>query len=145
MARLTVTALLAVGILVVSVCPTASQEKHKLNGTTQIQTSAAYGKETYESNCANCHGRDARGAGRANTYLNVQPPDLTTLARRHDGKFPTGYVENILRFGGAIRTHGSNEMPAWGQIFEADAHFSQASVNVRIADLINYLKSLQAK
>jgi len=38
--------------------------------------------------------------------LRTTPPDLTTLAKRHGGKFPYDYVSDVLRFGSRIRSHG---------------------------------------
>src|ERR1700687_1814951 len=66
------------------------------------------GKVMYIEYCAVCHGDGAKGDGPYAPMLKVPPPDLTTLAKRHDGKFPYDYVSNILRFGpGPTILHGS--------------------------------------
>jgi cytochrome c2 len=57
------------------------------------------GQVMYKQYCAACHGIDAKGNGPAASTLKTLPPDLTTLAKRHMGKFPYDYVSSILRFG----------------------------------------------
>ena len=66
-----------------------------------------YGPDLYRHYCATCHGRDAKGGGPAAAAMKVPPPDLTVLARRRNGVFPSGEVESIIRGGTAITGHGS--------------------------------------
>jgi mono/diheme cytochrome c family protein len=114
--------------------------------TAPIQpTSATSGQEMYNSYCAVCHGKDAKGNGPAAPQLKQQPADLTTLAKRHDGKYPDEYVTSVLRFGAKSPTHGSSEMPVWGPLLSAVSNRDKAQVEVRIANLNRYLKSLQVK
>jgi hypothetical protein len=68
--------------------------------------------------CAACHGVDAKGYGPARAALKIPAADLTTLAKRHGGKFPYEYVTGVLRFGPGKRAHGSADMPTWGPVFE---------------------------
>jgi len=92
-----------------------AQEKEKTVKKAPIQnTSPASGQEMFQSYCAVCHGKDAKGAGPASEALKTTPPDLTTLAKRHDGKFPVDYVNSVLRNGIKTPAHGSSEMPVWG-------------------------------
>jgi mono/diheme cytochrome c family protein len=109
------------------------------------RTIAASGKQTYMQYCASCHGVDARGDGPAAIVLKTPPPDLTTLARRHDGKFPYEYVSDVLRFGTRIVAHGSSDMPVWGPIFGSMDNYDVVAVRKRIKDLCDYLASLQQK
>jgi mono/diheme cytochrome c family protein len=100
------------------------------------------GTEMFKEYCAVCHGKDAKGHGPAAPALKQQPPDLTTLAKRHGRVFPDAYVENILRNGVKQPAHGDAEMPVWGPLFvtmDSDAAISY----VRISSLISYIKSLQ--
>jgi mono/diheme cytochrome c family protein len=101
------------------------------------------GAATYRQYCAVCHGTTGKGDGPAASALKVRPPDLTTLARRHDGKFPNAYFSDVLRNGVNVPAHGTAEMPIWGPLFlSLDSSF-QSQFNRRIADLTNYIKSLQ--
>ena len=104
------------------------------------------GKVLYMEHCAVCHGDGAKGDGPYASMLKVPPPDLTTLAKRHDGKFPYDYVSNILRFGpGPTILHGSADMPAWGPIFQWFDKNDERAVEQRIKNLCDYLASLQEK
>ena len=73
------------------------------------------------------------------------PPDLTTLARRHSGKFPDEYVADVLRNGVVIPAHGPPEMPTWGADFRTRDQLDSTQVTLRITNLSDYIKSLQAK
>jgi mono/diheme cytochrome c family protein len=87
------------------------------NGPIQ-KTSAPSGEDLFNTYCAVCHGKDAKVHGPAAGALKVPPADLTTLARRHGGKFPTEYVTTVLQYGiQDVKAHGSKDMPIWGDIF----------------------------
>jgi mono/diheme cytochrome c family protein len=107
------------------------------------ETSPASGAEMYKAYCAVCHGKDAKGDGPAAAELKVPPPDLTTLAKRHDGKFPEDYVASVLRYGVKAPAHGSSDMPVWGPLFQSLGSADPAQVHMRISNLTNYIKSLQ--
>lgn len=99
------------------------------------------GKEMFHSYCASCHGDDAKGHGPASVALKILPPDLTRLAARNHGKFPTDYVNNVIVHGTSTPAHGSAEMPVWGPVFVALN--DQRVVVVRVSKLDEYLESLQ--
>jgi len=123
-----------------------AQEKEKTVKKVPIQNvTPASAEETFKSYCAACHGKDAKGAGPATVDLKSTPPDLTTLAKRHDGKFPADYVSNVLRNGVKAPAHGSSDMPVWGPLFAAVDGHDEALVNMRISNLVHYLESLQAE
>lgn len=103
------------------------------------------GKTMFKQYCASCHGADAKGRGPATPTLNTRVPDLTTLAKRHEGKFPYEYVASTLRFGPGFSSHGSKEMPVWGPIFQYLDNYDEAAVNQRIKNLCDFLESLQEK
>ncbi|NNE79222.1 MAG: c-type cytochrome, partial [Silicimonas sp.] len=48
---------------------------------------ARAGQGVFFTNCAGCHGPDARGAGPVAKLLSVSPPDLTLLASENGGIF----------------------------------------------------------
>jgi mono/diheme cytochrome c family protein len=93
------------------------------------------GKEWFRAYCSSCHGEDAKGHGPVAQALREPPPDLTTLAKRNNGKFPEDYVKKVLVHGVAVPAHGTSEMPIWGPNF--------AAINAR--ELIQYLESVQTK
>lgn len=101
------------------------------------------GQEIYQQFCAACHGADAKGNGPAASRLKTRPADLTTLAKRHMGKFPYDYVASVLRFGPGPSAHGSSDMPTWGPIFQIIDKENERAVQQRIKNLSAYLASLQ--
>jgi mono/diheme cytochrome c family protein len=103
------------------------------------------GKTMFKQYCAACHGSDGKGRGPAAPALNSSVPDLTTLAKRHDGKFPYDYVSTVLRFGPGFTVHGSVEMPVWGPIFQYLENYNEVAVRQRIANICDYLAFIQAK
>jgi mono/diheme cytochrome c family protein len=133
------------GVLILVVCAAAAQDRPAVDRVPAPRTIAASGKQTYMHYCASCHGVDARGDGPAAFILKTPPPDLTTLAKRHGGKFPYEYVSDVLRFGTRIVSHGSSDMPIWGPIFGSMDNYDEVAVRKRIKDLSEYLASLQQK
>lgn len=104
------------------------------------------GQTMYKQYCAVCHGDEGKGQGPFAPTLKVPPADLTTLAKRHGGKFPYDYVSGVLLFGpGTTVLHGSADMPTWGPIFQYFDKNNERAVQQRIKNLCNYLASLQEK
>jgi mono/diheme cytochrome c family protein len=101
--------------------------------------------EMYSAYCASCHGKDAKGGGPVAPALKVRPPDLTTLAKKNNGRFPGGHVYQIVKWGGSIAAHGSKEMPVWGPAFRSLSDQGEPEVELRIKNIVNYLDALQAK
>jgi mono/diheme cytochrome c family protein len=102
------------------------------------------GAELYNQYCVACHGSDLKGNGSFPAPYRV-PPDLTTLARRHAGRFPDAYVSKVLRNGMVLPAHGPAEMPVWGEEFKATGRLDAAQVTARIRALTEHIRSLQAK
>jgi len=101
------------------------------------------GEQMFKEYCAACHGADAKGHGPSAGLLLTPPPDLTTLAKRHMGKFPYDYVKDVLEFGKGTSAHGSSDMPTWGPIFRYYDKQNERAVQRRIKNLCDYLASLQ--
>jgi mono/diheme cytochrome c family protein len=132
------------GVLIL-VSAAGAQDKPSANKVPARRTVAASGKQTYMHYCASCHGVNAQGNGPAAFVLKTTPPDLTTLGKRHGGKFPYEYVSDVLRFGTRILSHGSSDMPIWGPIFGSMDNYDEVAARKRIKDLSDYLASLQQK
>jgi mono/diheme cytochrome c family protein len=102
------------------------------------------GAALYNQYCAACHGNDLKGTGPAPEPYKA-PPNLTTLARRNGGKFPEAHVLDILRNGVVIPAHGLADMPAWGTDSRLMDTSNPTQISQRITELVDYLKSQQAK
>jgi mono/diheme cytochrome c family protein len=105
----------------------------------------ASGAQLYQRLCAACHGNDLKGNGPGPYPFKDVPPDLTTLARRHGGKFPDAYVADVLRHGVTLPNHGPAEMPTWGTDFEPGKTLDATQVTSRITNLSDFIKSQQGK
>jgi mono/diheme cytochrome c family protein len=102
------------------------------------------GKDLYREYCAVCHGVDAKGAGPAASALKKTPTDLTLLARKNKGKYPTLAVQSTLKGHGNIIEHGTGDMPMWGPIFSQTGQQRDLG-DMRVMALIKYIEQIQAK
>lgn len=103
------------------------------------------GQQMYTAYCAVCHGTFGRGNGPAAECLTVPPPDLTALARKNGGKYPSDHVRSAIEGDLRLPTHGAKEMPAWGDLFWRMSQGHSSEVQLRVSNLNNYIESLQAK
>lgn len=111
-------------------------------------TPADDGKQMYVIYCARCHGLDGRGQGPAASALKLAPTDLSSLARNNNGLYPAKHVVTVLKFGTQSSGHGSKAMPAWGPALQSIDHSAggtQDTQALRIANLVKYVETLQAK
>lgn len=102
------------------------------------------GRDLYRGYCASCHGMEAHGDGPAAPALKTKVPDLTLIAKRNHGVFPSSHVSRIISGEESPVAHGSREMPIWGPVFhqiEADQDWG----TVRLQNLTQYLESIQNK
>ena len=109
------------------------------------RTSATSGKEMYLAYCATCHGREGKGDGPVASALKALPTDLTLLSERNHGRFPSVQVVNVITGSAGVPAHGSKEMPVWGPIFLAMGHQHESEARLRVANVTDYVKSLQGK
>lgn len=136
-------AILLIG-LVAAANMAADDKQQKPKTPTGPLIHSLQGPDLYRAYCASCHGTDALGNGPAAPALNTRLPDLTTIAQRNGGVFPTERVRKIIVGEETVVAHGSREMPVWGPIFhqvEEDRDYGA----VRLQNLTNYLQSLQKK
>ncbi len=113
-----------------------------------VAQDAAQGEALFGFYCATCHGNSAAGNGPMSPSLVIAPPDLTALAARNDGVFPTARV--VMRIDGRdpLVSHGSM-MPVYGDFFEGTDVATKAETgqpimtSQPIVDLLAYLEALQ--
>jgi mono/diheme cytochrome c family protein len=124
---------------------TQDQNQKVIQHSTVKPTSPASGQEMYKAYCAVCHGTDGKGGGPAASALKVPPTDLTLLSKNNGGKFPAMKVASTIRGEADLPAHGSKEMPVWGSLFWSMSHGHEGEVQQRVANLTQYIESLQAK
>jgi mono/diheme cytochrome c family protein len=121
----------------------AGQQSGSQPEVPRTQGPAMSGQDIFKWYCAACHGKTGRGDGPAASELKVPPPDLTVLAKRNNGKFPTDYVARVLTRGTKSPAHGTPQMPVWGPLFQELN--TKGRVTVEIASVVQYLESIQQK
>ena len=77
--------------------------------------------------------------------LKTSPSDLTTIAKRNSGVFPTLHVMEAINGDRPISSHGSQDMPVWGPVFRSMAHGHADNAQLRLTNLTSYIESLQQK
>lgn len=105
------------------------------------------GRTAYLENCASCHGLDAKGDGPMARGLTTAPPDLTMIASRNGGVFPTDQVMSTIdgldrgeHFSAAMPEFGAGDMGAT-VIVEEDG--LGTPVPMQLLALAEYLESIQ--
>lgn len=137
-------ALFAVCAWTTPVFPQEPAGKPAIKRTVAKPTPVDSGSIMFKEYCSPCHGESGRGDGPAAAALKKPPANLTLLTQRNNGTFPQKRVEDVLRFGIDYPSHGNSEMPIWGPTFRALSADKEA-VTLRIANLADYLRTLQAK
>ena len=108
--------------------------------------SVAAGSDTFRTYCAVCHGSSARGDGPLADSMKRRPGNLTEIAKRNGGSFPTDLVFRTIDGRQPVRGHGGPDMPVWGDAFKRSAEIrDEAAVRVRIDSLVSYLESIQLR
>jgi mono/diheme cytochrome c family protein len=111
------------------------------------EVSELSGAEMYQRLCASCHGVGAHGDGPVASLIKIGVPDLTRIALRDGGEFPTEDVHRTIDGRFELRAHGPRDMPVWGwqfyDISNADDAAESARVDAMITRLVDYLRSIQ--
>lgn len=138
-------AVLLITLLFLSATLAMAQEPTKgVKKSPVVRTNPASGSEMFNTYCAVCHGKDAKGDGPLASELKIPPANLTLLANNHGGKYPSDYVSEVILTGPRdAKSHGSKDMPVWGSVFKSLG--DDASVKQRIFNLNKYIESMQAK
>lgn len=129
----------AVAILLVSACA----------GTPERSPAQMSGMEMYEQLCSSCHGVSGQGDGPVSSLIKIGVPDLTRIAARDGGDFPTEDVRRTIDGRWDRRAHGARDMPVWGWQFYDSSSTNDAEeralVDSMIDRLVNYLRSIQVE
>src|SRR5208282_1527209 len=104
-----------------------------------IDVPSSSGKEMFKTYCAVCHGTDGKGNGPAATAMKNPPTDLTALAQKNGGKYPSAHVASVIRGQATLPSHGSQDMPVWGQLFSSISQGHEAQVQQRTTNLVTYI------
>ena len=107
------------------------------------------GAALYAVHCASCHGADLKGYGPAGRLTRVPPTDLTVCAAGHTTQRDRAMhiaasleeVHTVPATASMDDTH--LDMPDWLPLFKAMSHMSGAEAALRIANVTNYIASLQ--
>lgn len=104
----------------------------------------AQGRAAYMKYCQSCHGASATGDGPVASLLKVPPADLTQLTTKY-GSYPVDKVYNTIDGRQAPGSHGTRQMPVWGNVWTdreggADA---EERITRQINELVEYLRTVQ--
>jgi mono/diheme cytochrome c family protein len=133
-------------LLLLTACRSTSEPPEATNAP--IPMLVEVGREEFVQHCAACHGMDARGGGPVASALRTVPADLTQIAARRGGDFPSDEIAEWIDGRLATAAHGTREMPVWGARFSQGLPpdpLSQDLVRGRIETLVEYLRSIQGK
>jgi hypothetical protein len=107
------------------------------------------GLEMYQQLCSSCHGPSAHGDGPVASLIKIGVPDLTRIAQREGGDFPTEDVRRTIDGRWDRRAHGARDMPVWGwQLYDSSSSNEaeeRATVDSMIDRLVGYLRSIQVE
>ena len=104
------------------------------------------GAEVFRTYCATCHGPSGRGDGPLASSMRRRPANLTEIAKRNGGEYPSEIVFRTIDGRTPVRGHGGPDMPVWGDAF-ARSHYGgdAAAVKDRIDSLVDFIRTLQLK
>jgi nucleotide-binding universal stress UspA family protein/mono/diheme cytochrome c family protein len=109
-------------------------------------TQSTPGAEVYRTYCVACHGDSARGDGPLAASMTRKPANLTEIAKRNGGQFPSDLVFRTIDGRQKVRGHGGPDMPEWGEAFKNSREAGDADrVKKVIQSLVDYLESLQLR
>jgi len=148
-------------VLLAMALPAWSQEQAAVKKLQFRQVASVNGKDLFKAYCEACHGADGKGHGPEAAVLRVPPADLTTIAARTGGKFVQAAVEDKINGWKLVprtmkemsaRTEAMNTgkdaenvpvMPLFGPIFAKLYSQEVRDRQIRMANLIRHVKSLQ--
>lgn len=118
-----------------------------------VRAGSDNGQRDFQELCADCHNADATGNGPLAKNLTKVPPDLTRIRARAHGVFDETAVYDWILGLKMTESHGSREMPIWGDWLMDEAVEDSTSFDVaktaekevesRIRAIVRYLETLQ--
>lgn len=75
--------------------------------------------------------------------LSKPPADLTRIAKRNGGTFPSELIAKVIDGRSAVKGHGGGDMPVWGDAFAKSSDPTPPAE--KIARVVTYLESIQAR
>jgi mono/diheme cytochrome c family protein len=128
-------------VMLTSACASARQEEQDLRKLS--------GMQLYERLCSSCHGISGKGDGPVASLIETGVPDLTRIAYRDGGEFPTEDVRRTIDGRWDRRAHGARDMPVWGwRLYDASSENDaeeRAIVDSMIDRLVNHLRGIQVE
>jgi nucleotide-binding universal stress UspA family protein len=107
---------------------------------------AVPGGEIYRTYCTACHGGAARGDGPLASSMTRKPADLTEIAKRNGGVYPSELVFRTIDGKKPVRGHGGPDMPVWADAFARSRDGGdEETVRRMIQALVDYLESIQTR
>lgn len=107
------------------------------------------GKNQYEAHCRICHGVGGKGDGPAGRVLDLNPRDLTQMAKNNGGEFPWDAVLQIIDGRSDVEGHLREGRPVWGERW-TDEEFTREEpvspedvADARIRCVAHYLSTIQ--
>jgi universal stress protein A len=111
-----------------------------------VNQQSTAGAEVYRTYCVACHGASARGDGPLAATMTKKPANLTEIAKRNGGVFPSELVFRTIDGRNKVRGHGGPDMPEWAEAFAKSREAGDAErVTKVIQSLVEYLESLQLR
>lgn len=107
------------------------------------------GAEDFAAYCSGCHGAGGKGDGGLAADLAKAPADLTLLAQKNKGAFPTTRV--MAQIWGYAGAKGRGIMPDFAPMMEGEmvpydgGDGIETPTPIRLVQLAEYLKTLQVK
>lgn len=132
--KLIVSSLLLLGLIVTWVTSPQLVEAQNKN------KASAEGRKLFMQYCVNCHGVDAKGTGPVAKLLKKAPADLTKI-EKENGKFPFTRIERTISGADMIESHGTREMPVWGEYLRQ--RHGHGFATLEIYNLTKYIESIQ--
>lgn len=107
------------------------------------------GAQDFADFCAGCHAISGKGDGEVAATLSRRPADLTLLARRNGGTFPTTQV--MAKIWGYTGGKGSGVMPNFGPLLDSDTipydggDGIMTPTPLRLVQIAEHLQAIQVK